>query len=1122
MQCPQCHSRNPEEMSFCVECGTRLSVRCEQCGAEMMAKYKFCGQCGSRMQAPGARAPTGQPAPPTSSPTNAPSTAGDLESHRSHPAPTGPASTLPAPGSDEEREAAGAGPEAGQSRGERKQVTVMFCELSTDDDGAEAISPDLLHGVLDRFQSLARDAVRRYGGVVYQSMGEQMVAIFGAPIAYEDHSRRAVLAGLDLRRTVSDSQQALANDDRTRWQIRLGLDTGALVVGGVGGTIVGAAMVTARQIHDQSEPGQLLISEAVARAVRSHVEVREVAEEQPGRPRALEVLRRDPAALGGMIGSRAVGPFVGRRHELAVLEELRFQANNGLGQVVGLAGDAGTGKSRLLHEFYRRTFPGQQVSYLRGQCLSYGSGVPYLPIIDMIRKASRITDGDDGPTIAAKLAESLGQVSSAVENTLPYLLRLLGTEHGTEVIDDLEPQAIQAGIFECMRRLVFDACRRALVVVEIEDLHWIDTTSAEFLESLIEMMATSRLLVLLTYRAGYQPRWLEKSYATQITLRRLSVPESSELFDSLSAGAELEVEQKNALIAKADGNPFFLEEMVRSMRSGAAVATVPDTIQGILMARIDRMPDAHKQIMRTAAVLGRRFSVDLLRQLWDGAESPDELLEDLQRWELVYLSLEEARPTYVFKHALTQEVAYQTLLSERRKELHARAAKTLEEQYEDRIEEALDRLVYHYPAAGEAEKTVHYLTLFAERAAGDYAHAEAVKALLEALRHADGLPMEVRDRRKVALLIQVAESLLPLARFGETLELLEEHRGIVDGLEDPALSAPYFFWLGHTHTYLGHQGEAVEHSERAIELARESGDQATEGKACYVLGRDGFWSGNFEAGVDNSQRAIVLLERADEPWWQGQSYWVAGFNLYAQSRFEEAITALERAFAIGEALDDYRLDPSWSLGYFYASLGEATLGIEQCRMAMERSRDPLNSAVSEGFLGYALLRSGDDLEGAMRHLEAGVASMREAGMQQILAWFLAFLAEALRSQGNLMDAAKTAKEGLAVAEEADFAYGAELARQSLARTSFARGDLESARAHLESTLAAFEAMKVPFEVARTTLYLSEVAAAEGRMGDALELAQSAHERFRAQKVPFWIERAEAQVAICSAADVVEP
>ena len=361
------------------------------------------------------------------------------------------------------------------------------------------------------------------------------------------------------------------------------------------------------------------------------------------------------------------------------------------------------------------------------------------------------------------------------------------------------------------------------------------------------------------------------------------------------------------------------------------------------------------------------------------------------------------------------------------------------------------------------------------------------------------------------LLLELAESLLPLARFGETLELFEQYRDTVEALEDPALAAPYHFWLGHTHTYLGQQELAAEHSRRAIELARESGDQATEGKACYVLGRDGFWSGNFGEGVDNSQRAVVLLERAGEPWWQGQSYWVAGFNLYAQGRFEEAIDALERAFDIGEALGDYRLDPSWSLGYFYASLGEADLGIEQCQRAMERSKDPLNSAVSEGFLGFALLQKGEDPATAIAHLEAGAESMRQAGMQQILGWFLAFLGEARRMEGDLAAAKAAAEEGLGAASDADFAYGAGLARQSLGRTSIAEGDAAGGREHLEKALEAFESMGVPFEIARTRLDLSAAASAEGRGDEAKALAGQALEGFETQKVPYWVGKAREQI-----------
>ncbi|MEM7518258.1 MAG: hypothetical protein AAF368_15210, partial [Planctomycetota bacterium] len=419
-------------------------------------------------------------------------------------------------------------------------------------------------------------------------------------------------------------------------------------------------------------------------------------------------------------------------------------------------------------------------------------------------------------------------------------------------------------------------------------------------------------------------------------------------------------------------------------------------------------------------------------ELWSRSESLDGLLEDLQRWEFLYKAPSEDHLVFFFRHALTREVTYHSLLSDRRRDLHRQAALALERLYAGHLAEIYDRLTYHFPRAGEPEKTVQYLGLFADRAARDFAHAEAAKALEEALQHVDKLAPGKRDRSTLEILLKLADSLLPLARFPETLELFNRYQDRAAAVDDLSLRARFHFWLAHTQTYLGDQDAARLEAKTAIEAASECDDEATEGKACYVLGRVGFWSGEFTDALESSLRAVVLLERSGEAWWQGQAYWVAGFNHYARGRFDAAVKALERARSIGEALDDLRLDPSWSLGYFHASFGDGDAGIKHCRDGMNRSNDPLNRAVASGFLGHALLQK-KDLVAAIAALRESVERLRSTGMQQILGWILGFLGEAYLADGRLEEAREAAAEGLAATQEGSFLYGSGLAHKTLGR-----------------------------------------------------------------------------------------
>lgn len=1086
MQCPRCRFDNPAQMRFCVECGAPLVLACPSCGAEMLMSFKFCGDCGASLRA--ADSPNG--------PQKAGRQAGGEAAAGVRPSPArGAAASF-----------------SGAAVAERKPAAVLACELDLDAAGSEPPSPDLVHDLLTRFATLARTEVERYGGTIHRFLEQGFLALFGAPVALEDHDRRAVLAAHALADRLAQTVDEIEAAHGVRWGARMGLDSGPIVVGGADRPAVGDAIVMATRLARHAPPGAVLVGDGLAAVGDSEVALVADSPIALGDGRRAEVRRVVGSGGLGAAGLRAPnhGPFVGRRRELGVLEDLLRQADRGHGQVVAVAGEPGAGKSRLLHELYRQTFPGCRMSYLRGQCQSYGNAIPYQPLVDMIRKASRIFASDDGATVAAKMRGSIERVGTDAGEALPYFLRLLGVREGTETLDELEPQAVQSRTFAVLRRMLLDASRNSLVVMELEDVHWIDETSEAFLDSLVEVMGAARLMLLVTYRSGYQPRWLERSYSTQITLRRLSDDDSRELVAAVLRGTDLPPELTGDILAKAEGNPLFLEELARSLAEHGAAReiAIPHSIQGILAARIDRLPDGHKHLLKTASVLGRELSLDLLEALWDREEPLLGLLEDLRRWEFLYKTPSEDQTIHFFKHALTQEVAYESLLIPRRRGLHTRAAAALEALHAEHLEDAYDRLIYHYPRAGEPEKTVHYLTLFAARAARDYAHAEAAKALREALDHAERLPEQHRDRRLVEVLLQLAESLLPLARFPETLELFERHAERAEKLGDPSVGARYAFWLAHTHTYLGHQEETQRHAEQAIAAAQECGDETTEGKAHYVLGRDGFWAGRFAEGVRHSLRAVVLLERCGEPWWQGQAYWVAGFNHYVLGDFAKAIDALERARAIGEALDDYRLDTSWSLGYFYASLGEGDTGIEQCRRGLDGARDPLNSAVAMGFLGYAYLEKGD-LDKAIDSLRESVERLRDTGMRQILGWFSVFLAEAYLAAGEVERAGELAASGLEITREARFGYGEGLAQRALGRVAASAGQADEGRRLLGQALATFDSLGVPFEVARTRLELARLAHAAGDPATAARELDEARRSFAELDAPRHEERVQA-------------
>ncbi|HEY8019618.1 MAG TPA: adenylate/guanylate cyclase domain-containing protein, partial [Thermoanaerobaculia bacterium] len=806
MECPQCHFDNPPAMRFCGQCGARLGSGCPSCGAPVVGGFKFCGECGAPLAAPD------------------PSTATDETSEAREPrtaASAPPAGYTPPHLRDAVLQTRTA------IEGERKQVTVLFCDLVSSTALADRLGPEVMHDLLSRFFELALSEVHRYEGTVNQFLGDGFMALFGAPIAHEDHARRAALTALGLQRVLREHQAELGERHGVELAVRMGLNTGLVVVGGIGDrlrmdyTAIGDTTNLAARLQQLAPAGAILASEATSRLIQGEVALEALPPlEVKGKSAPIAAFRvvglgprhPDEAVLSGL----RLSSFVGRERELAVLTELLEQAAAGEGQVVGIAGEAGSGKSRLLHEFRRRAW-GTPAVRLAGRCLSYGAGVSYLPLVHMMRGAWEIADADGPVEIAAKARAGLAGILAEEDPVLPYLLGLLGASAAPagEVaasaagaqLAELTPQARQSRTLDALRQWITCAGRGGLVIVEVEDLHWIDATSEDFLSYLVERLTGTPLLLLLTYRSGYRPAWMDKSYATQITMRRLSERESESVVQSALQRARVSADLARLILEKADGNPFFLEELTRSLleRGSWSEAAVPDTIQGVLMARIDRLPDEHKRLLQAASVLGREFSARLLARIWKGPSPPAPLLRDLQRWEFVYEMPSAEEPIHLFKHALSQEVVYQSLLTTRRQALHGAAGHALEALYDGRLEDAYPNLAYHFSQSGESAKAIEYLSLLAAQAAARYAHAEAVKALYEALDHAERLPPADRDRAALEVVRQLAVSLLPLARFPEARELLARHRHRLDALGDSPLAAQIDFWLALNHSYLGDQ-----------------------------------------------------------------------------------------------------------------------------------------------------------------------------------------------------------------------------------------------------------------------------------------------------------------------------
>ena len=1084
MRCMRCDHPNSADALFCSSCGESLaSVNCSACGRSNPAGSRFCNGCGIELKA----------------------ATEDLRR-------TAPRSYTPAYLAERILTSRAA------LEGERKLVTVLFCDIADSTDLAERIGPDEMHTLLNRFFGLALGVIHRYEGTINQFLGDGFMALFGAPLTHEDHARRAALAALALQR-IGAAQFEQLREGGHAFELRMGLNTGLVVVGGIGDnlrmdyTAVGDTTNVAARLEQAAAPGTILVSDATARLVTGYVRtdvVGPLAVKGKNEPvlahRVVGIgLRRSPL---DSVAARRLTPFAGRAAEFAQLRDALAKTEAGQGQAIAVVGEAGMGKSRLIYEF-RQSLEAGQVTYLEGRCLSYGRAVPYLPILELLRNNARIAEADSEEVIAEKTATALRELGMDVAECAPYLLHLFGVKRGTEQLEALTPEAIKARTFETIRRMALVGSSRRPIIFSVEDLHWVDSTSEECLAQLAGAIPGARIMVLCTYRPDYAPRWIKSPYASQIGLSPLSSTASLEVVQSVFE-ADPGEDIAQLILGRAEGNPFFLEEIAKTVREQAnrtSSIVVPDTVQGVLMARIDRLPEEMRKVLQTASILGREFSLKMLRAIWSGPSVPEPHLLDLKRQDFLYERADAEEPAYVFKHALTQDVVYESLLESRRRALHAAAGRSLEAFHHERLDDAVDRLAYHYSKAGDAPKAISYLVRSADKAARVYANSDAVKALQDALGMVGELPIDERDRAVLVVLLRLAHSLYFSARNADCRDVLLKHREQAERLADAQISGAYYFWLGHAHTYLGNQEEARVCAKRSIEEAERAGDPIVTGKAFYVLARAAFWSAQFRQGREEALGAVTLLENTVERWWLAQSNWIVAANLYLMGEFDSALDALRRCDSIGERIGDPRLRTyaAWTSGAIYGTSGEWEKAIAACELGLSRSPDPMNTAAATGYMGAALIEKGSFAD-ALSPLSRSVEQLTRFKFLPLLAWFQSYLADAQRLTGDLEGARSVSTQAIEAGTLAKFEFGVAMATRARGRVAQAAGRFAEAEADYLSAAQKFESMGARFEFGRTHYDLALLRSAEGRRDDAARELAEALSHFTELRVPRYVAR----------------
>jgi len=943
MNCPGCAIENPSNAKFCRGCGIRLDALCPACHHPNLPGSRFCNECGHQLVTD-APAPSAGAATPQLSER---ARAGYTPKHLA-------AKILKARSALE---------------GERRQVTVLFADLVGFSALAERRDPEEVHAIVERCFELITTEVHRFEGTINQYTGDGVMALFGAPIAHEDAPRRAAHAALAIQHAVRALSRELAPRLERNLEMRIGLNTGPVVVGKIGDdlrmdyTAVGDTTNVAARLQQNARPGSVLVGASTYRLIAGYFEIHDLGElpvKGHAPVQAFEVVRaRGRKARLDVESERGLTPLVGRDQEIATLMELFSRVREGHGQVVFLAGEAGIGKSRLLLEFRRRLGADEPVTWLEGRCISFGQSSPLLPVVDQLRENFRIDEFDGEPEIIAKIEHGIRRMGGGLEPHIPFVRYLLSVDPGDPAVAAMDPARRRKAIFDAVLAMsVRGATLRPLVFV-FEDLHWVDTSTEEYLAALIDSVGATRILILATYRLGYSPPFGTRSFQTGITLSPLSEADTLAMAGRVLGVECFPADVTRALLDKAEGVPLFIEEVTKTLldlgilaraNGGYRVvrplreAAVPDTIHGIIMARLDRLGEDGKRTVQLASVIGRQFLRRLLERIAGLSGELEGLLRELKALEIIYEQGLLPEPSYIFKHAVIQDVAYQSLLVQRRKELHQAVGRAIEELYPDRLAEHYEELAHHFVAGEQWPEAFRYSVLAGDRAAHAFASAEAHRHYGQALEVAARARPAPDDRELASVHEKLGGALFIMAEFEAAVAEFERALALIRHVGDRKQEVSTLLGLANVYNW-GHKiGEVLSTVNGALAIATEIGDTAGQAGCRALRGEaTGAFFGPTVEAVRDSSEAVRLAREAGDPRLLAQCLTFAGRHLEWHGEYDAAVGHLREGLELAR-----REHSGYLVGLAHYHLGHAALARADYENALEQYRNLLEYAEAAG------------------------------------------------------------------------------------------------------------------------------------------------------------------------------
>jgi class 3 adenylate cyclase/tetratricopeptide (TPR) repeat protein len=1129
MICPRCQCENSPGSAFCDRCGARLEAACPNCGESNRWAAKFCRNCGQSINQTATSEPTrsiGTPAPDTYVPKHL---AEKILATRH---------TL---------------------EGERKQVTVLFADIRGSTSLLEGLDPEEGQKIIDPVLRIMMDAVHHYEGTVNQVLGDGIMALFGAPLAHEDHALRACYAALAMQDEMRRYRQRLGQSEESGVQIGVGMNSGEVVVRSIDNDLnidysaLGHTTHLAARMQELAGPGVALMSASTLRQVEGFIQIQSLGPVQAkgvSQPvEAYSLIGATSARTRVQAGAaRGLTPLVGRSTEIDIFNNLVQRASAGRGQILAMVGEPGMGKSRLVHEFTRHQLPPGWL-VLEGTSVSYGKATPYFPLIEMLRGYFQIADGEGSENIRNQVVMHLLELDNRLKDAIPPIFSLLGALpedtgwHGLQDIDEIirrfnsmDPQQRRRYTLDALKRVCIRESRRQNLLLVFEDLHWIDPETQAFLDGLVDSLPMARLLLLVNYRPEYNHEWSEKSYYTLLRVDPLRPSSAEELVSKLLGNNPDLLLLKQLLVKRTEGNPFFAEESVRSLvESGVLIGekgayrpglkiddlVIPSTVQNVVAERIDRLPTEEKHLLQTAAVIGVAVPYTLLCAVTELSDENLKIcLSHLQAAEFLYETSLFPDLEYTFKHALVNEVAYGTLLHKRRRSLHSQVVTALEQVKGGASHDHLEKLAHHALHGELWDKAVDYLGQAASKAAARSANraaADFYHSSLAALQH---LPQDDDAlRRALDVRLELRNPLFLLGQFEELHRSLREAEAIAERIGDHKRLGRVLNFLVGYYGVVGAHDHSIESGTRALRINRDDTELNTV--THYYMGVAFHHMGQYDQSITMLNRALSVVK--DQPF-QYERFGTATVisaicrswltQCFAQrGEFKDGIPIAETGIRIAEESEH-----AYSLAYAYCSLGFLLLvkgDLELAISALERSQKICESSEIRVLttqvgsnLGYAYAlagRIGDAIPLMEKADEQSEVIGRKAGWALRLTW----LGHASLLERRIAAARERGQRALDLATD-----GGERGYQAWAHKLL--GDViqeESANpaealSHYAPSMAlATELAMHPLQ-AHLHLSLGRLHRRENQFAQARTELSMALEYYRGMEMPIWVRAAE--------------